>query len=159
MNEKRFIEGMYKSMIKEFNPKAIKSKNDVFDYFFKCGKWGNNFLGGTNDKERTLHENIFSYLYPHFKPQVVFGTGKGGHKKYLSKKFTVDFLDEENNIAVEIDGKNHTNELQKSKDRIKEIFLFLEHGIKTIRFTNEDVERMLYKRIQSRVRNKKYDSL
>ena len=89
--------------------------------------------------ENTRHEIMFSVMYPHLKRQVTFGTGKGGLEKWTSKKFTVDFLDIENSIAYEIDGKSHDSEIARITDKIKEYFLETK-GIKTVRFSNDEVE-------------------
>lgn len=89
--------------------------------------------------ENTRHEIMFSVMYPHLKKQVTFGTGKGGLEKWTSKKFTVDFLDIENSIAYEIDGKSHDSEIARITDKIKEYFLETK-GIKTVRFSNDEVE-------------------
>ena len=89
--------------------------------------------------ENTRHEIMFSVMYPHLKRQVTFGTGKGGLEKWTSKKFTVDFLDTENSIAYEIDGKSHDSEIARITDKIKEYFLETK-GIKTVRFSNDEVE-------------------
>src|SRR5699024_1351467 len=126
---------------------------DIFDMFFGGSSSLNkgkehNFVGGMNDTRRTLHESMFHLLYPGLKAQVHFGTGKGGLEQYLSKRFTADFLYEENWIVYEIDGRNHENELQQSKDRMKKYFLIIEHGYKTIRFTNEEVEQMVIARLK-----------
>lgn len=124
---------------------------DVFDIFFGQSSKLNidsNFVGGINDERNTLHENLFQAMFPNLKSQVHFGTGKGGLETYTSTRFTVDFLDEANGIVYEIDGKSHEGELQKTKDRIKEIFFEIEHGYKTIRYTNEEVENMVIKRLE-----------
>lgn len=124
---------------------------DVFDIFFGQSSKLNinsNFIGGINDERNTLHENLFQAMYPNLTPQVHFGTGKGGLKTYMSTRFTVDFFDEVNGIVYEIDGKSHEDELQKTKDRIKELFFEIEHGYKTIRYTNEEVENMVIKRLE-----------
>jgi hypothetical protein len=117
--------------------------NVFIDDIFKTS----NFIGGINDKKRTLHENMFARMYPHLKSQVHFGTGKGGYKEYGVKRYTVDFYDEHNRIIYEIDGKNHNLKLNKLKDRIRELFFGLELGITTVRFTNEQVEQMLFDRL------------
>ncbi|WP_322781232.1 DUF559 domain-containing protein [Staphylococcus haemolyticus] len=120
----------------------------IFDSFFGgSGKPKINFIGGINDTRNTLHENLFSALYPHYKKQVHFGTGKGGYEKYLSKRYTADFYDEENDIIYEIDGTSHDNELQKIKDKIRDYFFWHELGIKTIRLTNKAVENIAWERL------------
>lgn len=123
---------------------------DVFDAFMngEVSKPKCNFVGGMNDKRNTLHENLFHALYPSLKTQVHFGTGKGGLEKYLSKRFTADFYDEESNIIYEIDGSSHRNELQILKDKIRDYFFYHELGIKTVRFTNEEVEQLVIKRLE-----------
>src|SRR5690625_645959 len=125
--------------------------NDIFDMFFSGShtkKKTHNFVGGINDTRNTLHENMFHMLYPDLTPQVHFGTGKGGLKKYHSKRFTADFYDEENEVIYEIDGSSHKEELQMLKDKIRDYFFWNELGIKTYRITNEEVEQMVIKRLE-----------
>jgi len=114
----------------------------IFEDFFGGRK--SNFLGGCGDNRKTTHENIFAALYPRLKQQVVFGTGKGGLKKYLCKKFIADFYDEQRKIVYEIDGSNHGKGIQKHSDRIKDCFFWLEHKIRVIRYANKQVEEMLF---------------
>lgn len=133
---------------------------DVFDIFFGQSNKLNinsNFIGGINDKRNTLHENMFQALFPHLIPQVHFGTGKGGYEKYWSKRFTADFFDEDKNIIYEIDGRNHETELQYYKDKIRDAFFMIEHGIKTIRYTNEQVEQMVINRLETLDKEGKLD--
>lgn len=107
-----------------------------------------NFVGGINDKRNTLHENLFSAMFPHLKKQVHFGTDKGGYEKYLSKRYTADFYNETTDEIYEIDGSSHKTELQKLKDNIRDIFFWQELGIKTVRLSNQDVETMVMNRLQ-----------
>lgn len=55
------------------------------------------------------------------------------------QKFTVDFYDEKNKIAYEIDGKSHETELGAANDKLKEIFL-AKKDVVVVRFSNEEVE-------------------
>ena len=96
----------------------------------------------------TTHEQIFHLLYPNLRQQVVFGTGKNGYKEWGVKKFTLDFYNEDKNIAYEIDGKTHETKIGKLKDRYRDGLLYHLHGIKTVRYTNAEVENMLKKRIK-----------
>ena len=96
----------------------------------------------------TKHENAFYMLYPGLKRQVTFGLGKGAYKKYKVLKYTADFYDDKNNIIYEIDGDSHNWELQKLKDEKRDLILEIEYGIKTVRFSNHDVEKMVLKRIR-----------
>lgn len=96
----------------------------------------------------TQHERIFHAMYPQLKKQVVFGTGKDGYKNWGVKKFTLDFFDEEQKIAYEIDGKSHTTDLGIARDNYRDLLLRYLCGIRTIRYTNEEVENMLKKRIK-----------
>lgn len=151
MNE--VVEKTFKQIKIECRPnKDIEiSYSDVFDIFFGQSPKLNissNFVGGINDKRNTLHENLFQAIYPSLKSQVHFGTGKDGLEKYLSKRFTADFYDEENSIIYEIDGNSHKTELQYYKDKIRDAFFFIEHGIKTIRYTNEQVELMVINKLE-----------
>ena len=123
--------------------------NYIFDTFFN-GRKGN-FIGGNGDCVRTKHEKVFKLLYPDLLEQVSFGTGIGGYEKYTFKRVVVDFYDETNKIAIEIDGNSHKPYLRQLKDKMKENMLLEVYGIKTIRFTNEEVEELLKKRVRSNV--------
>lgn len=90
--------------------------------------------------ENTKHEIMFSSMNPHLERQITFGTGKGGLKKWLTKKFKVDFYDAKNKIAYEIDGKSHQTKIGWVNDRLKDHFM-KEKGILVIHYTNEQVER------------------
>lgn len=105
-----------------------------------------NFIGGCGDV-RTKHEKIFSLLYPNLLKQVSFGSGKGGYEKYTFKRVIVDFYDEDKKIAIEIDGESHNSYYRKLKDRMKELMLYEQYGIKTIRISNKKVEKMLEERV------------
>lgn len=70
-------------------------------------------------------------------------------KKYGVLKYTADFYSEERNIVYEVDGSSHKTELQKLKDEKRDLILELEFGIKTVRFTNKQVEKMLLERIRT----------
>lgn len=144
----KLCKDLFESITRECDPKSMDSKEDVFNFIYKQGKYRNNFVGGMNDERRTKHEKIFHLLFPHLTQQVHFGSGKGGLDKYGFKKITVDFLCEKTSIAIEIDGPNHKEKLQSLKDNIKELFLKNEHGIDTVRFTNEEVEGLLKDRLE-----------
>lgn len=107
-----------------------------------------NGLDKTPKTSFTKHENAFSMLYPHLERQVTFGLGKGAYKKYKVLKYTADFYSSQNNIIYEIDGANHNRELQSLKDEKRDLILELKYGIKTIRFSNHEVEKMVLKRIR-----------
>lgn len=96
----------------------------------------------------TTHERIFHLLFPSLEQQVTFGTGKNGYKEWGVKKFTLDFYDRDRNIAFEIDGKSHWTKIGKLKDKYRDGLLRLLHNIKTVRYTNLEVEDMLKKRIK-----------
>lgn len=137
----------YSDIYEIYKIKIIEKRlfNDLTNQLFG---WSNgNFKGGCGDL-RTDHETMFALLYPHLNSQVSFGTGKGGYKEYGFKRVIVDFYDSNKKIAYEIDGDNHKRELQQLKDRMKELFLQIEYGIRTIRFTNKEVEEMLLLRIK-----------
>lgn len=106
----------------------ITLSNNLAQYDFQVRKF-----------ENTRHEIMFAQMHPHLKRQVVFGTGKGGYKKWMTKKFTVDFFDEENKIAYEIDGKSHKTKLGWVVDRLKDHFM-AERDILVVHVTNEQVE-------------------
>lgn len=120
--------------------------DEVLSIFF--GGTEQNFIGGMNDDRNTLHENLFHAMFPDLKAQVHFGTGVGGYEKYLSKRYTADFYDEERNIIFEIDGRSHNTEINIMKDKIRDYFFFHELGIRTIRYTNDEVEEMLTRRLK-----------
>lgn len=96
----------------------------------------------------TTHEQIFHLMYPFLKQQVVFGTGKNGYKDWGVKKFTLDFYDEDRNIAYEIDDKSHRTEIGKLRDKFRDGLLYRLHGIRTVRYSNAEVENMLKRRIK-----------
>lgn len=127
----------------KFHCNPDKGPHLLFDLFFGGMDNKSNFIGGINDDRNTLHENMFQMMFPKLTPQVHFGTGKGGYKKYLSKRYTADFYDENNDTIYEIDGSNHNEEIQQLKDKIRDAFFWKELGIRTIRYTNEEVERKL----------------
>lgn len=136
----------FNGLLYECNP--VSPFKAIFDSFFGGIEEPRiNFVGGINDKRNTLHENLFSALYPNFSKQVHFGTGKGGYEKYLSKRYTADFYDEENKVIYEIDGNNHNTEIQTIKDKIRDFFFWHELGIRTVRLTNRAVENIAWERI------------
>lgn len=141
--------------------KDVSISETIFNIFFVTEpKQETNFIGGINDDRNTLHENLFQAMWgDSVKPQVHFGTGKGGYEKYLSKRYTADFYDEERNVIYEIDGDNHKSEVQKIKDRIRDYFFLHELGIRTIRITNEMVEEMLLSELERKYKSGEYDEL
>lgn len=96
----------------------------------------------------TTHERVFHLMYPSLEKQVVIGTGKGGYKKWGVKKFTLDFYDKDNNIAYEIDGKSHETEVGRLLDKYRDMLLNYLCGIRTVRYSNKEVENMLKRRIK-----------
>ena len=133
---------LFSSFMFEANPRKIEGFEDIF----------NGVFGDRLTKpiwQNTKHENVFSELFPFLKSQVVFGLGKGAYKKYGVLKYTADFYSEERNIVYEVDGSSHKTELQKLKDEKRDLILELEFGIKTVRFTNKQVEKMLLERIRT----------
>ncbi|MCO4347473.1 endonuclease domain-containing protein [Staphylococcus agnetis] len=133
---------LFSSFMFEANPRKIESFGDIFD-----GVFGDRLTKPI--WQNTKHENIFKELFPFLKCQVVFGLGKGAYKKYGVLKYTADFYSEEENKVYEIDGNSHKTELQKLKDEKRDLILELEFGIKTVRFTNKQVEEMLLERIRA----------
>ena len=123
--------------------------NFIFDLVL--GERKGSFIGGNGDYTRTKHENVFKLLYPDLLEQVSFGSGKGGYDKYTFKRVIVDFYDEDRKIAIEIDGESHKTHLRKLKDKMKELMLLEVHGVKTIRFTNKEVEELLKERVEANV--------
>jgi len=69
-------------------------------------------------------------------------------KKYGVKRYIADFYDNDNDLIYEIDGENHSNELQILKDKIRDYFFFYDLNIKTIRLSNKEVEKILKERLQ-----------
>jgi len=108
---------------------------------------------GASGRERTMHENLFHYMFPHFDSQVAFGTGRNGLMKYGSKKFTADFYDRKLNLVVEIDGNGHNEKHQREKDGIK-TWLLSSENIHVTRFRNDEVEELLKKLITMVMRQK-----
>lgn len=89
----------------------------------------------------TKHENMFASLFPQFDRQTTFGTGKGGLKKWGTKKFTADFYDQINKVVYEIDGESHKRLSVQISDGLKELFL-KEKGIKVVRIKNSVVKKL-----------------
>lgn len=106
-----------------------------------------------NNFSYTYHEELFHLMFPQFKQQVPFGTGKGGLEKWGSKKFVADFYDENSKIIYEIDGKSHKPYYRQISDRLRDFFFEENLGIKTLRIMNEDVERMFLKYTLEEVKN------
>ncbi|EJR65653.1 DUF559 domain-containing protein [Bacillus cereus] len=106
-----------------------------------------NFKGGCGDTKGTFHEVLFGILFPYLKSQIAFGTGKGGYKKYGVKRYIADFYDEEHKTIYEIDGKSHRTKLGILSDVLRDRFFRNELGIKTIRISNEGVEKLLEDRL------------
>ena len=134
--------------------------NFMFETFFGGveKRKTSNFVGGINDKRNTLHENMFLVMWgDSVKAQVHFGTGKGGYEKYLTKRYTADFYDEENDIIYEIDGDSHKTELQILKDRLRDYFFLHELGIRTIRISNKRVEQILIDELNRKYESGEYD--
>lgn len=96
-----------------------------------------------------MHESMFALMYPDLMQQAPFGTKKGGYKKYGFKRIIADFYDPDRGIVYEIDGRNHTEELQELKDQVRGHFLALEYGVETIRISNEAVEKMMLDRLKT----------
>jgi hypothetical protein len=109
---------------------------------------GINFIGGNGDGRRTIHEKYFTLLYPGAKQQVVFGTGKNGYEKYFAKRFIADFYFPLQRLIVEIDGESHKARHRKIMDEIRSKFFRLEHGIKVIRFSNKQIEKLFIEKLQ-----------
>jgi very-short-patch-repair endonuclease len=104
--------------------------------------------GANGSCRRTIHENMFSMLYPGLLTQVSFGTKKHGMDNYGSRRFIVDFYDPDEKMAYEIDGKSHKRLKYRLSDVQKSICLLELYGIQTVRFTNDQVEAMLKKRLK-----------
>lgn len=132
-----------------------KEPFQVLNLFFQKPS---NFQGGCNDPRNTLHENMFSLMFPEYKKQISFGTGLLGFKKYGIKRYIVDFYDFENKKAYEVNGKLHYSELGRLKDKYKASILWAEHGIKLFEISNKDVERLLISRLENLDREGKLDA-
>lgn len=91
--------------------------------------------------QHTKHEVLFGIMFPHFRQQVSFGTGKNGFKKWGVKRYTADFYDEKHSTIYEIDGSSHRSDLSRIKDKIRDLF-FVSIGIETVRISNEFVEKL-----------------
>ncbi len=59
-------------------------------------------------------------------------------QQYIVGFYILDFFNKKRNVAIEVDGSIHCTEKQMAHDRKKDQFLN-RHGIKVIRFTNDDV--------------------
>ena len=97
--------------------------------------------------QMTSAEQMFHTLFPTLEQQVVFGTGKGGYKKYGSRKYTADFYDPKTKIDYEIDGPEHKYKIHNLKDQIRDIALWQIHRVQVVRYTNEQVKQMVKRRI------------
>ena len=144
-----------------FNPypkMKFRSKEEASTFWkvmFECegGIWSLGVLfwdclDKTPTTSFTKHENAFHMLYPQLERQVAFGLGKGAYKKYGVLKYTADFYDRKNNVIYEIDGNSHNWKLQQLKDEKRDLIFLIEFGIRTIRFSNHDIEKMILKRIR-----------
>jgi hypothetical protein len=85
-----------------------------------------NFHGGNNDNFKTKHENMFHSIFPELQFQRSFGTGNGGYKKYGTKRYIADFVDDLSQTVIEIDGDNHKALRCEVKDKIREYFFSTE---------------------------------
>ncbi|WP_242225920.1 DUF559 domain-containing protein [Bacillus cereus group sp. BfR-BA-01358] len=152
------IDLIYKQVKAAIWRKHLFNLSDVSSLIFGDCK-PHNFKGGCNDRKGTYHEVVFGLLYPWLKSQVSFGTGKGGYEKYGVKRYIADFYDEERKIIYEIDGKSHNTKIGILKDAIRNIFFRDELGIKTIRFTNEEVEQLLRDRLAELKKKGAFDNV
>lgn len=144
---KSLAESFFEGIKCECDPNRLHSFGDVFDFFFGAPE-KSNFIGGCGDPRRTLHEEMFHLMHPDYLEQAPFGTGVGGYKKYGAKRYIADFYDEENRVVYEIDGRSHKTDLRQLKDKLREYCFLLEHGIRVIRHSNEEVERMLMEHLK-----------
>lgn len=99
------------------------------------------FHGGCNDSVNTKEENLFYKMFPYLQKQCPFGTGVGGYKTYGVKRYIADFVDDQANVVIEIDGNNHQSAYNRLKDSIRDCF-FYQKGYATIRFSNEAVRNL-----------------
>lgn len=129
----------------------FKEKGAFLQDFNKTLFPKNRFKGGTGSF-RTVHENLFAILHPEFEQQVVFGTGKGGQKRFGCKKYTADFFDRNSNIVIEIDGGTHSTKLRILKDELRELF-FLSIGIGVVRYPNKYIEKLAVSALQNTLNN------
>ncbi len=90
--------------------------------------------------EKEFRHKLWSIA--HFQFQRAFVTKTGF--------VIVDFYLKEHKLAVEIDGGYHNTPEQQRKDTWKENYL-KEHGVKTVRFTNEEAFRLSADDIRSRL--------
>lgn len=81
-------------------------------------------------------------MFPELQWQVTFGTGKGGLKKWGSKRYIADFYWPEKKIIFEIDGKSHKTEYRQVCDRLRDLFFKNELGIRTIRISNQQIKEL-----------------
>lgn len=100
-----------------------------------------NFHGGCNDGVNTKEENLFYKMFPYLQKQCSFGTGVGGYKTYGAKRYIADFVDDQANVVIEIDGKSHQKTYNRLKDTIRDYF-FYQKGYETVRFSNEAVRNL-----------------
>lgn len=91
--------------------------------------------------KRNKYENksssILKELGLNFEPQCLFFDSK------TKSTYFLDFLLLDSNTAIEIDGSSHKNKLESDKKR--DLF-FKSIGIKTIRISNENVNRRTFEK-------------
>lgn len=140
-------------LIKTYCDVSGFSDRGVFEYAFDSVFAGNQRpRGAIGCPHGTIHEVMFSLLHPNMERQISIGTGKNGRQKYGPSKYVMDFYYSNargEKFCIEIDGKGHRAEIKRLKDQIKEACLWLEHGIATIRFTNEEVEQLMKNRLSA----------
>lgn len=154
-------EQVFLSIRDRCNPRHFSDFVLIFDMFFggAFSKEESNFLGGCGDKRRTMHEQMFSMMFPDLKAQVAFGTGKNGLKEFGTKRYIADFYDEEKRVIYEIDGASHKQEIDSLKDKIRDWFFWHIKGIKTVRLTNRQVEDMLLTHLRQLEKNGKLQEI
>lgn len=129
-------EKLYKILLTTYHPLLqIATDNELHIYK------RDHFHGGCNDSVNTKEENLFYKMFPYLQKQCSFGTGVGGYKTYGVKRYIADFVDDQANVVIEIDGKSHQKAYNRLKDTIRDYF-FYQKGYETVRFSNEAVRNL-----------------
>ena len=58
-------------------------------------------------------------------------------------RFILDFYQPAARICIEVDGGYHFTQAQRKSDRIRDLALWREKGIRTLRITNEEAQDQL----------------
>lgn len=97
----------------EYEPKQHHSETEVFDKQVHLQEWKNSMAGKNEERVMNVLENIGYKIDTDYKRQFPIGC-----------KYVLDFAFPNEQIAIEIDGINHTRKEQKKSDKIRDRFLY-----------------------------------